>query len=44
VIADDNVPTLILITCWPLDSSTAGGSLRYVVWAEAEAGDSISTS
>ena len=44
VIADDDIPTLVLITCWPLDSPTAGGSLRYVVWAEEEAGDSILTS
>jgi sortase A len=36
VIAEDDVPTLVLITCWPLDSPTAGGRLRYVVWAEAE--------
>jgi sortase A len=44
VIADDDVPTLVLITCWPLDSPRGGGQLRYVVWAEAEPGDSISTS
>jgi sortase A len=36
VIADDEVPTLVLITCWPLDSPTSGGRLRYVVWARAE--------
>jgi sortase A len=25
---------LVLVTCYPFDSLTAGGSLRYVVWAE----------
>jgi sortase A len=34
--------TLVLITCWPLDSPTAGGRFRYVVWAEAEASVPIS--
>ncbi len=29
-------PTLVLLTCWPLDSPSPGGALRYVVWAEAE--------
>ena len=28
-------PSLVLITCWPLDSPVAGGRLRYVVWAES---------
>ena len=27
-------PTLVLITCWPLDGVAGGGSQRYVVWAE----------
>jgi sortase A len=35
VITDNNGPTLVLVTCWPLDSPSAGGSQRYVVWAEA---------
>jgi len=29
-------PTLVLVTCWPLDSPVAGGRLRYVVWATAD--------
>jgi len=35
VITDNDGPTLVLVTCWPLDSPMAGGSQRYVVWAEA---------
>jgi sortase A len=35
VITDNDVPTLVLITCWPLDSPLPGGTQRYVVWAEA---------
>lgn len=31
-------PTLVLVTCWPLDSPRSGGPLRYVVWAEAKTG------
>jgi sortase A len=34
-ISDNNGPTLVLVTCWPLDSPLAGGSQRYVVWAES---------
>ena len=36
VITDNDGPTLVLVTCWPLDSPTAGGTQRYVVWANAE--------
>jgi sortase A len=36
VITDNEGPTLVLVTCWPLDSPRSGGSQRYVVWAEAE--------
>jgi len=36
VITDNDRPTLVLITCWPLDSPLPGGTQRYVVWAEAE--------
>ena len=36
VLSENDVPTLVLITCWPLDSALPGGSQRYVVWAEAE--------
>jgi sortase A len=36
VLTDNGVPSLVLITCWPLDSLTSGGRLRYVVWAKAE--------
>jgi sortase A len=35
VITANDGPSLILITCWPLDSPLAGGSQRYVVWAKA---------
>lgn len=35
VMTESDVPTLVLITCWPLDG-LAEGSQRYVVWAEAE--------
>jgi len=38
VLSESNVPTLVLVTCWPLDSPMPGGPLRYVVWAEAEQG------
>ncbi len=34
VITDNAGPTLVLVTCWPLDSPTAGGTQRFVVWAE----------
>jgi sortase A len=36
VITRNDGPTLVLLTCWPLDSPVAGGRLRYVVWATAE--------
>ena len=36
VITANEGPTLVLITCWPLDSPVAGGRLRYVVWATAD--------
>ena len=36
VLTANDGPTLVLITCWPLDSPMPGGPLRYVVWAEAE--------
>jgi len=36
VVTDNDGPTLVLVTCWPLDSPLPGGSQRYVVWAEAE--------
>jgi len=36
VINDNDGPTLVLITCWPLDSPLPGGTKRYVVWAKAE--------
>jgi len=36
VINDNDGPTLLLVTCWPLDSPLPGGTKRYVVWAEAE--------
>jgi sortase A len=36
VVTANDGPTLVLITCWPLDSPVAGGRLRYVVWAEGE--------
>ena len=35
VINDNDGPTLVLITCWPLDGVDSGGTQRYVVWAEA---------
>jgi sortase A len=34
VMTESDVPTLVLITCWPLDGLAEGGSQRYVVWAE----------
>lgn len=34
VVTAHDGPTLVLVTCWPLDSPMPGGSLRYVVWAE----------
>jgi sortase A len=36
VITDNDGPTLVLVTCWPLDSPLPGGTQRFVVWAEAE--------
>ena len=36
VITENEGPTLVLVTCWPLDSLLPGGTQRYVVWAEAE--------
>jgi len=39
VIADNGGPTLVLITCWPLDSPLPGGTQRYVVWADEEPPD-----
>jgi len=36
VITDNDGLTLVLVTCWPLNSPTAGGSQRFVVWAKAE--------
>ena len=36
VITDNDGPTLVLVTCWPLDSPFPGGTQRYVVWAEAD--------
>jgi sortase A len=36
VMTDNQGPTLVLVTCWPLDSPLPGGSQRFVVWAEAE--------
>jgi len=35
VITENVGPTLVLVTCWPLDSPLPGGTQRYVVWAEA---------
>ena len=35
VMTEFEAPTLVLITCWPLDGVAAAGSQRYVVWAEA---------
>ncbi|MEO8486383.1 MAG: class GN sortase [Betaproteobacteria bacterium] len=32
---DADVPTLTLVTCWPLGAIVPGGTLRYVVVAEA---------
>lgn len=36
VITENDGPTLVLVTCWPLDSPLPGGTQRYVVWARAE--------
>ena len=36
VITENDGPTLVLVTCWPLDSPLPGGSQRFVVWATAE--------
>lgn len=33
---DADVPTLTLVTCWPFGAIRPGGSLRYVVVAEAD--------
>ena len=35
---DADVPTLTLVTCWPFDAIAPGGTLRYVVVAEADGG------
>jgi sortase A len=35
IIAPDPRTKLVLVTCWPLDSPVAGGSFRYVVWADS---------
>jgi sortase A len=43
VLAATDGPTLVLITCWPLDSPAAGGRLRYVVWAEAVQRSNVQT-
>jgi len=37
VITENDGPTLVLVTCWPLDSPLPGGTQRYVVWAIPEA-------
>ena len=36
VVTENFGPTLVLITCWPLDGVVSGDSQRYVVWAEWE--------
>jgi sortase A len=36
VLADTDVPTLSLVTCYPFDAPLPGGPLRFVVRAEAE--------
>jgi len=38
VITDNDGPTLVLVTCWPLDSLLPGGTQRFVVWAMEEDG------
>ena len=35
---DAEVPTLTLVTCWPFDAIAPGGTLRYVVVAQADGG------
>ena len=40
VITAADRPTLVLVTCWPLDSPFPGGRLRYVVWAEEDTSSS----
>ena len=35
---DADVPTLTLVTCWPFDAIAPGGTLRYVVVAQADGG------
>jgi sortase A len=35
LLADDGVPRLALVTCYPLDGLDPGSPWRYVVWAEA---------
>jgi len=36
VLADTDLPTLSLVTCFPFDAALPGGPLRFVVRAEAE--------
>lgn len=36
VITGNDGPTLVLVTCWPLDLPLPGGTQRYVVWAKAD--------
>jgi sortase A len=43
VINANDGPTLVLVTCWPLDSPVAAGRLRYVVWAEGVTRSNVST-
>ena len=41
VMTENDGPTLVLVTCWPLDSPLPGGTQRYVVWARAEEPSSL---
>ncbi len=34
IVLAENQPNLILITCYPFDSSTVGGTMRYVITAK----------
>jgi len=34
--ASSEVPTLVLVTCYPFDALTAGGPLRYLVYAQQQ--------
>ena len=34
IVLAENEPNLILITCYPFDSSTVGGTMRYVITAK----------